>query len=161
MLTLQVLIEKQVKKGKVKIMAKSRASGAGGVPNYLGQTEKAVKLTIGIDYYNLEKAKEYSVWIPKSQLAKDGRPGEWISRQKASDVAELRYGGGTFSYWRDGKGLRFKPSKTTKEIEYDRRSKSALNYYDLIKQAKSLNVKGVRVGMKRKTIEEKIKKATG
>jgi hypothetical protein len=111
-------------------MAKSRASGATSKaskqqkitkPTYLAESEKAVKLTIGIDYFNVERTKEYTVWVPKSQLADDGRPGSWISSAKANDVIDPRYGGGMFDYWKDADGKTFQPSKTARDIEFEQK----------------------------------------
>lgn len=112
-------------------MAKSRASGAKAKapskqkitkPAYKAESEKAVKLTIAIDYYNAERTKEYDVWVPKSQLADDGRPGAWISNAKVDDVIEPRYGGGMFNYWKDADGKTFQPSKTARDIEFEQKS---------------------------------------
>lgn len=111
-------------------MAKSRASGALAFapqkakitkPVYKAESEKAVKLTIAIDYYNADRTKEYDVWVPKSQLADDGRPGTWISNAKVDDVVEPRYGGGMFNYWKDADGKTFQPSKTARDIEIEQK----------------------------------------
>ena len=144
-----------------------RGAGSGArssPPFYLGETEKAVKLKIGIDYYDMEKTKEYDVWVPKSQLAADGRPGEWISNAKVQDTDKIgrQFGGRGFLYWKDAQGRTFQPSKTTNEIQAEKKRKKAFeagqkSYNDLVEQAKKMGVKGVRVGMKRKTIESKIR----
>jgi hypothetical protein len=111
-------------------MAKSRASGAKAKvpskqkitkPVYKAESEKAVKLTIAIDYYNADRTKEYDVWVPKSQLADDGRPGAWISNAKVNDVLEPRMGGGMFNYWKDADGNKFQPSKTARDVEVEQK----------------------------------------
>lgn len=148
--------------------AKAKSSSTTTPPAYLRETEKAVKLTVGVDYYDREKIKEYSVWVPKSQLAADGRPGEWISHEKAREAAihgEM-WEGKSFAYWKDANGNFFQPSKTAKEIEREQKRQNAFNagkqsYQELVQRAKDMGIKGVRVGMRRKTIEEKIKKAGG
>ena len=135
-------------------MAKSRASGAKAKaprkvkitkPVYKAESEKAVKLTIAIDYYNADRTKEYDVWVPKSQLADDGRPGAWISDAKVNDVLDPRMGGGMFNYWKDADGNKFQPSKTARYIEFEQKrantpaGKRAKKSFDNI--FKSLGVK--------------------
>lgn len=130
-------------------------------PKYFAETEKAVKLKIGIDYYTLEKEKDYFVWVPKSQLSKDGRPGQWITNEKAESVTESGWGGGSFSYWEDASRNVFQPGRTRKEEQAFQARKRRFeagkkSYEQLVQNAKSMGVKGVRIGMKRKTIERKI-----
>ena len=139
-----------------------RGSSSGiSKPKYFAETAKAVRLKIGIDYYDIEKEREYFVWVPKSQLSKDGRPGQWISEMKADDVIERGHGGATFSYWQDASKNIFPPGRTMKEEKFFQERKRRFeagkkSYEQLIQNAKSIGVKGVRIGMKRKTIERKI-----
>lgn len=131
-------------------------------PKYFAESEKAVKLKIGIDYYDIEKNVEYDVWVPKSQLSKEGVPGQWISDQKAMDVINSRMGGGAFSYWEDANGKIYRSGMTEREKRFQKQRERRFeagkkSYNQLVEQAKSMGIKGVRVGMKRSTIERKIK----
>lgn len=126
-------------------------------PAYFKETEKAVQLQA--NYQRKDTGDEYSkmVWIPKSQLSDDGRPSKWIEGQKEND--EHAY---TMS-WQDAKGKTFGSGMTQREKEYaaKRQEKFAAgqkSYNALLEEAKSLGIKGVRKGMKRKTLEEKIRK---
>ncbi len=125
---------------------------------YFAETEKAVKLALVIDYVNYEKTKVYHVWVPKSQLAADGKPGEWITSVKVDEVKEKR--DGIFDCWMDADGHGFLPSMTAKELERQAqrtsRFEAACKAYDeLIERAKAAGCK-VRKGMKRATIEAKL-----
>ena len=133
-------------------------------PAYFGETEKAVSLKITVEDYDLESTKTRTVWVPKSQLAEDGRPSEWITEQKAQEFYSSRRSSSQYSAtWEDAKGNTFSASKSAREIESANRRTKAFeagkqSYNALIAEARSLGIKGVRVGMKRSTIEEKIRK---
>lgn len=142
----------------------SRSGATVSPPRYFSESEKAVKLKIGIDYYNIEKNIEYDVWVPKSQLSKEGIPGQWITSQKETVVKDSRMGGGMFSYWKDASGKTFQYGQTSKEKKFQKQREKRFeagkkSYNQLVEQAKSMGIKGVRVGMKRSTIERKIKEA--
>lgn len=133
-------------------------------PKYLAESAKAVKLKIGIDYYDIEKNVEYDVWVPKSQLSKEGIPGSWISDQKLMDVKNERMGGAMFSYWKDANGKIYRGGMTEQEKKFQKQRERRFeagkkSYNQLVDQAKSMGIKGVRVGMRRSTIERKIKEA--
>lgn len=146
------------------------SSGGGGgsrsnasKPEYFQETEKAVKLRIIVEDYDLEQTKSRFAWVPKSQLADDGKPGSWITEQKAQEFYSSQRASSQFSVeWQDANGRRFSASMTKKEEERARerarRFQAGVDSYNaLIAEAKALGVKGVRVGMKRKTIERKIR----
>lgn len=142
----------------------SRSGAKIPTPKYFAETAKAVRLKIGIDYYDIEKNVEYDVWVPKSQLSKEGVPGQWISDQKAMDVENDRMGGAMFSYWKDANGKIYRAGMTEKEKKLQKQREKRFeagkkSYNQLIEQAKSMGIKGVRVGMRRSTIERKIKEA--
>ena len=128
---------------------------------YFAETEKAVKLKIVVDYYNFEKTKSYFCWIPKTQLSENGVPGEWISSQKAADVNEFMLGGSLVEGWEDADGIFYKVEKTAKELEQEAAQEARFEagckaYEELLAKAKALGIKGVRVGMRKATIEAKI-----
>ena len=132
-------------------------SGKQSKPSYFRETEKAVQLQA--NFQRKDTGDEYSklVYVPKSQLTEDGRPSQWIENQKGND--EHSY----VMSWQDANGKKFSAGQTQKEKEYatKRQEKFAAgqkSYNELIQQAKNMGIKGVRVGMKRKTIEEKIRK---
>lgn len=121
-------------------------------------------MKIGIDYYDLEKEREYLVWVPKSQLSKEGIPGQWISEVKAEDVIESKWGGAAFSYWEDANGETYRAGMTKKEKKFKKQRERRFeagkkSYNELINKAKSMGIKGIRVGLRRSTIEKKIKEA--
>ena len=136
----------------------------GGKPSYFAETEKAVKLQLQLDYVDLETSKTYDVWIPKSQLDATGRPGEWITKEKVKEFKHPNWGSVAFNpVWRDAKGNSFGAGKTAKEKAYAKENAKKFeagkkSYNDLIAKAKAHGVK-VRVGMKRSTIEAKLKAA--
>ena len=59
-----------------------------GEPNmkYFKETEKAVQVTMSIDYYLTEHTVNLKVWIPKSQM-RNGKLSSWIADAKLSDYA--------------------------------------------------------------------------
>lgn len=136
----------------------------GGKPKYFGETEKAVSLKISVTDYDLETTRTRTVWVPKSQLASDGRPSEWITEQKAQELYSSRRSSSQYeAKWSDADGKTFSASKSAREIESASRRAKAFeagkqSYNALIAEAKALGIKGIRVGMKRSTIEEKIRK---
>lgn len=163
----------------------SKAGGGGKVgsgrmqtpPEYLAETEKAVKLTLIVEDFVFEDTKKRDVWVPKSQLAEDGRPSQWITRQKALEF----YTGIDSSYsnyeaiWQDKAGKRFEWSLTKREEEWAKErakrerkrakerkkafEKGKKEYAELVQKAKDMGVKGIRVGLKKKTILRKIREA--
>lgn len=133
-------------------------------PSYFGETEKAVKLRISVEDYDLERTFSREVWVPKSQLSSDGRPGQWITDQKAQQFYQK---GRTKSQyeatWTDANGKSFSAGKTEKEQNTADRRTAAFNagkssYNELLALAKRRGVK-VRVGMKRSTILRKMEEA--
>lgn len=144
-------------------------SGGGGAakPAYFGETEKAVRLKMTVDDYDLETSKSRMFWVPKSQLADDGRPGQWITSQKAQEFYSRQRPSSQFSAtWQDANGKTFSASSTAKEIAQSaqraaRFQTGVKSYNDLIAKAKSMGIKGVRSGMKRSTIEKKIRENGG
>ena len=141
-----------------------RSEGKGGDrPSYFKETEKAVQLRLRVEDFDLEQERSRMMWVPKSQLAEDGRPGQWITDQKAQEFysrnrSSSQYG----ATWEDASGKMFSASMTTKEVARfaDRQARFAAgkkSYNELVSKAKSLGIKGVRVGMRRATIERKIR----
>lgn len=64
--------------------------------------------------------------------------------------------------WEDAKGNTFKASLTSKEVialqrRQERFNAGAQSYNSLVAKAKELGIKGARVGMKRATLEQKIR----
>lgn len=128
-----------------------------GKPKYFKETEKAVQLQA--NFQHKDTGTEYSklVYVPKSQLTEDGRPSQWIENQKGNE--ERSY----VMSWQDANGKKFSAGQTQKEKEYAAKRQENFatgqkSYNALLEEAKSLGIKGVRKGMKRKTIEEKIRK---
>lgn len=131
---------------------------------YIAETEKAVRLSILIDFVHLEVVKSFEVWVPKSQLAENGVPGQWITAQKFNELSTQ--GGALFVAWMDADGVRYDAGYTDRENESESRRSAAFesgkkSYEELIEKARSLGIKGVRSGMRRATIEEKISKVKG
>ena len=88
-------------------------------------------------------------------------PSEWISKVKAQDVAEFMYGGCVFVCWNDADGVSYRAEKTAKELEQEAAQEARFEagckaYEELLARAKALGIKGVRVGMRKATIEAKI-----
>lgn len=135
-------------------------------PKYLGETEKAVKLKMTVEDYDLETSRSRDVWIPKTQLSDDGVPGQWITEQKAQEFYQSgrRSPGSYGAYYSDAEGKKFNSSYTAKEKEYAKQRAESFkqgqnSYNELVQRAKDMGIKGVRVGMKRKTLEQKIRDA--
>lgn len=134
-------------------------------PSYFKESEKAVQLKINVTDYDLEQTRSRTVWVPKSQLAENGRPSEWITNQKAQEFYSGGRARGSFeATWEDASGKKFSASKTSKEIEYDKKRQAKYNagvksYNDLVSEAKALGIKGARVGLKRSTLLQKINEA--
>ena len=105
------------------------------------------------------------MWVPKSQLSDDGRPGEWITDQKAQELYSTRRAKSEYTAtWKDANGKEFSAGQTAKEKSDAQARQAAFDagkasYNALIEYAKAQGIKGVRVGMKRATIEKKIKAA--
>lgn len=126
-------------------------------PEPLGESPRAVQFEV--QFSRMDTGDEYKklVWVPKTQLTDEGHPSSWIEQQKQKD--ERAY----VMAWYDKQGRRFGSGMTQKEKEYaskrqERFSAGQKSYNELVQQAKDMGIKGVRVGMKRKTIEEKIRK---
>lgn len=123
-------------------------------PSYFKETEKAVQLKLSVYDYDLEQRISRKVWVPKSQLSEDGKPSHWITQEKAREFYNISRNSSQFSAtWEDSKGNTF--GHSVKKSKGDNSKKS---YTDLVKEAKELGIKGIRVGLRRKTLEEKIKK---
>lgn len=145
-----------------------RSGGAiASKPAYFGETEKAVRLRMTVRDYDLETSKSRMFWVPKSQLADDGRPGEWITGQKAQEFYSRQRSLSQFSAtWQDANGKTFPASSTAKEIAQSAQRTAKFqagvrSYNDLIAKAKLMGIKGVCSGMKRSTIEKKIREHGG
>lgn len=129
------------------------------VATYFNETEKAVKLRIVVEDYALEKTLSKEVWVPKSQLSSEGIPGEWITDQKAQEFYNSRRSKSEYSViWKDANGNEFLPGQTEREKINASTRKAAFeagkeSYNELVAYAKKQGIKGVRVGMKRSTIE--------
>jgi len=118
------------------------------------ETEKAIQLEMVFDFFNIERTFKRKVWIPKSQL-KNGLPTGWIFNKKKEEE-ELNFStnfGGCIAYLYDADG------KEVETTDDERMRKGRENYERLVKLAKENGVKGVRVGLKRTTIEEKLNAA--
>lgn len=143
-----------------------RGSGSGrgksktGV-SYFGETERAVQLRLNVEDYDLEQTKSRVVWVPKTQLSSEGKPSEWITDKKAQEFYSTRRATSQYSAtWEDANGKKFSAQKSASELARQSRFESGQKSYNaLIAQAKAAGVKGVRVGMKRKTIEKKMREA--
>ena len=145
-----------------------KSSGGGNVvnnrPSYFGETEKAVKLRLTVEDHDLESSRSREVWVPKSQLSDDGRPGEWITNQKAQEFYSARRASTQFeATWTDANGRTFSAGKTAKEQQASQKRQAAFeagkaSYNQLLAFAKSKGVK-VRTGMKRSTILKKLEEA--
>ena len=133
-------------------------------PQYFGETEKAVKLKLVVDDYDLETKKERIVFVPRSQLSAEGIPGEWITEQKAQEFYNSPQSKSQYSTtWIDAKGRQYAAGQTAKEKAAAAQRQKAMasgtqSYNALIAEAKALGIKGVRKGLKRKTIQAKIDK---
>lgn len=132
-------------------------------PSYFGESEKAVQLRLTVEDYDLDQTRSRTVWVPKSQLADDGRPSNWITQQKAQEFYNHSRSASSYAAtWEDAKGKRFSASATRTEKAREQARKERFNagaqsYNQLVQQAKAMGIKGIRVGMKRKTIEKKIR----
>lgn len=139
----------------------SGGSSKSSKPSYFKETEKAVQLKIRVEDYTLDKELSRIVWVPKSQLAEDGRPSNWITEQKAGEFYNSDYYSNYSATWEDSKGNKFGSSMTKREREYaenqiKRFESGRKSYEELVAKAKSMGIKGVRVGMRRTTIQKKI-----
>lgn len=143
-----------------------RGGSSGNVvsrPSYFGESEKAVQLRLTVEDYDLEQTRSRTVWVPKSQLADDGRPSNWITQQKAQEFYSNSRSANSYSaIWEDANGKKFSASATRAETarmqaRQERFNAGVQSYNQLLQQAKEMGIKGVRVGMKRKTLEQKIR----
>lgn len=75
---------------------------------YFAETEKAVKLELVVDFYNLERGGRFKVWVPKSQLDEYGWPKPWISARKVEEVGRGK-GGATLEMWVDANNNGYRP----------------------------------------------------
>lgn len=131
-------------------------------PSYFKETEKAVQLKLTVEDHTLDREISRIVWIPKSQLTEDGKPSNWITEQKANEFYQKGWGSNYSAIWQDSNGKKFGAGMTQKEKEYaqertNRFAAGQKSYNELIAKAKDMGIKGIRVGMKRKTIEKKIR----
>ncbi len=114
------------------------------------ETEKAVELEMVLDFYDVEKTVSRKVWIPKSQI-RDGKVTAWILAAKTEDVRSFAaVAGGCFGNLYDSDGV------LVETAESEKFRKGCENYSRLIELAKNAGVKGVRVGLRRATIEAKL-----
>lgn len=119
---------------------------------YIAETEKAVKLRLFVEDYDLEYYKARDVWVPKSQLTTDGIPSLWITRQKALEFYGFDRAASQYeATWIDASGHQFEAAMSEREIkiqeERQARFEAGVKSYEaLIEQARSLGVKGVRTG---------------
>lgn len=133
-------------------------------PSYFKETEKAVQLKLTVEDYTTEDVISKLVYVPKSQLSEDGKPGEWITRQKVGEFYDRQFVPDHKATWSDASGKEFSPSMTKKEVENAKKRGAAFksgqnSYNELVAEAKRLGVKGARVGMKRTTLQKKIAEA--
>lgn len=138
-------------------------SGESSRPSYISETDKAVKLSLSVEDYDLGTTKTRDVWIPKSQLDEQGRPSQWITQQKAQEFYQSGRNASQFgTTFKDAGGREVKTGATksereraTKEIQ---RYQSNMSKRDgLFEQAKSLGIK-TSSRMKSDTLREKIEK---
>lgn len=140
-----------------------RSAARSSKPKYFGESDRAVQLRLTVEDYDLEQTRSRTVWVPKSQLADDGRPSNWITQQKAQEFYSGNRAAGSFSAtWEDASGKKFGSSATRAEAarakqRQDRFNAGVQSYNQLVQQAKQMGIKGIRVGMKRKTIEQEIR----
>lgn len=137
-------------------------------PSYFSESEKAVSLKLRVEDFTLDNERTKTVWIPKSQLSENGIPGQWITDQKTQEFYSLNTNRlpPHESTWIDSNGNEYKAQYTAKEKERETARKNAMDqgkqsYNELIAEAKRLGIKGIRVGLKRKTIEDKIRNYRG
>jgi hypothetical protein len=119
------------------------------------ETEKAVQVKVLIDLYDIEKVIHRTAWIPKSQI-RDGRPTAWILARKREDLeleAPLNAGGFSIDFF-DADGNMIESVEDARSAE--RFEAGRKNYDHLIQLAKDNGIKGVRVGLRRVTIEQKL-----
>lgn len=119
------------------------------------ETEKAVQVRAVFDLYDVEKTITRMMWLPKSQI-RDGRPTAWILERKREDLAleaPLHAGGCMIDFY-DADGNMIESAEEVRAAE--RFEAGRKNYDRLIQLAKENCVKGVRVGLRRATIEQKL-----
>ena len=142
---------------------------------FIKETDKAVCFEVEINYefnassslYTTKKRKAH-IWIPKSQLDKDGNPAEWIWRKNVEKAAqELNPFKQSWGWAYDIKtpdNPNLKPFKTEKELQWQKERElkisEKLNKADgfrseLITQLKGAGVKGIHSKMKSDTLIEK------
>ena len=119
------------------------------------ETEKAVQVKAVIDLYDVEKSITRLVWLPKSQI-RDGRPTAWILARKREDLAieaPLNAGGYMIDFF-DADGELIEAAEDARAAARFEAGKK--NYERLIALAKENGVGGIRVGLRRATIEGKL-----
>lgn len=106
------------------------------MPHYSKETEKAVAFPIQMEiaehYTDKYKRFKCDVWIPKSQLDKNGYPAKWIWEKNINDIFE-RYN--PFAHWNGGivefeykvlENPDFKTFKTELELKREAEAKEIL-----------------------------------
>jgi hypothetical protein len=147
--------------------------GGGKKPRYqyLGETEKAVKVKASfyVEYApsggfvsSLVRDKQFDteMWIPKSQVNKDGSVSEWIYKQKMQE-AEDKALSRVLDYQvldrkltlSDARGREIKQDNAITKKKF---AAGAKKHDALIAEAKKLGVSGVRQNLKSSTLQKMI-----
>lgn len=135
---------------------------------YIKETEKAVCMGLVVNYYSHTMEdyveRKFEVWVPKSQLSKEGIPGNWITSQKVIDCVSQQIRQGSYeAFWETISGERFEPQPTAselqKESEYEKKKAKGLEKHNqLVLAARSAGLK-VTAKMKTSTIYKKFQEA--
>lgn len=132
---------------------------------YIRETERAVCLKLVVEDYDTEQTRVAQVWVPKSQLSENGVPGVWITEQKVSEFyASPRTSSQYVAHWESASGKLYDPELTEREAKTAERRLARIaeginSYNDLLSKAKAAGIKGIRKGMRRETIVQKMKAA--
>lgn len=152
-------------------------------PSYVYERETEKAVMVGVEVYVeyapsraftsslvRDRTLKGNVWIPKSQI-ENGSPTNWILNQKAKDFVHDRMGSAHIvneswmqPVFRDANGKviegvmsqRQKTWQSEREVRYNQ---GKARHEQLYQQAKQMGIKGVRINMTSRTLEEKIKNA--
>ena len=142
---------------------------------FIKETDKAVCFEVEINYeFNASsslyttKTRKANIWIPKSQLDKDGNPAEWIWRKNVEKAAQelnpFRQSWGWAYDIKTPDNPNLKPFKTEREIQWQKErelkigeklNKAERFRNELIAELKGAGVKGIHGKMKSDTLIKK------
>ena len=95
----QAFKDAQTDEEKEKGKAEEKARWAEGVklPKPSWESEKAYGFDVSLDFYDTEVTKRHRIFIPKSQIQKNGNIPSWLLKKKFEELSEAypyqRYGG--------------------------------------------------------------------